>query len=226
VIATSPLDAFAQVAARRAAGGAGAWLEGARRAARERGPFAEAFTLAARKVGKATLELRAGERDALAAAGVTWPIGQWGVDELVRAMLLLEAAAHLSTDALATLVDDAYRAADNRERQAVLKALPLLPGPERFLDLAVDACRTSIQPIFEAIACENPYPAAYFPELNWNQMVLKAVFIGVALERTIGLERRLTPELARMARDYASERRAAGRPVPEDLSRLTQEAHP
>ena len=36
----------------------------------------------------------------------------------------------------------------------------LLPGPEQFLPIAVDACRTNILPLFEAIACENPYPDA------------------------------------------------------------------
>ena len=71
--------------------------------------------------------------------------------------------------------------------------------------------------IFEAIACENPYPARHFPELNFNQMVLKAAFNGVALARVVGLSSRLNAELARMASDYASERRAAGRSVPADL---------
>ena len=67
-----------------------------------------------------------------------------------------------------------------RERQAVLRVLALLPEPARFLAIALDACRTSTQPVFEAIACENPYPAAYFPEASFNQMVLKAVFTEVA----------------------------------------------
>jgi hypothetical protein len=83
-----------------------------------------------------------------------------------------------------------------------------------------------VDPVFEAIACENPYPAAYFPELNFNQMVLKAAFIGIALERILGLDARVTPELSRMGSDYASERRAAGHPVPADLSRLTGEEKP
>ena len=56
----------------------------------------------------------------------------------------------------------------------------------------------------EAIACENPYPARYFPELNFNQMVLKALFTGVALARIIGCDGRVTSELSRMAADYAS----------------------
>ena len=32
---------------------------------------------------------------------------------------------------------------------------------------------------------------------------------------------RITPELVRMAEDYAAERRAAGRPVPEDIELIT-----
>jgi hypothetical protein len=39
----------------------------------------------------------------------------------------------------------------------------------------------------------------------------------VPVSRILGLERRKTPELRRMAADYASERRAAGRPVPADI---------
>jgi hypothetical protein len=51
-------------------------------------------------------------------------------------------------------------------------------------------------------------------------MVLKAVFTGVAVGRIAGLDSRLDRDLARMAADYAQERRAAGRPVPPDLDLL------
>ncbi len=118
------------------------------------------------------------------------------------------------------LLADCFRAGDNDERRAVLRALPILPEPERFVALAVDACRTNVVPIFEAIACENPFPTRHFPDLHFHQMVLKAVFLGLRLPRVIGLAARVTPELARMADDYAAERRAAGRSVPEDLALL------
>jgi hypothetical protein len=54
-------------------------------------------------------------------------------------------------------------------------------------------------------------------------MVLKALFLDVPLARIIGLDGRRTPDLTRMARDYAAERRAAGRPVSADLMRLAGE---
>ena len=77
---------------------------------------------------------------------------------------------------------------------------------------------TEQQASIVAIACENPFPAAYFPETSFNHMVLKAVFTEVALARILGLATRRSPELARMATDYASERTAAGRSVPADLA--------
>jgi hypothetical protein len=179
--------------------------------------FATAFAAAARRLGRATLETSPEEDAELARLGVTWPLRGWGLDELGRVTLLLAAAARLDDARLERLVEDCYSHGDVRERQATLRALPLLPARERFLAIAVDACRSHMQPVFEAIACENPYPSTCFPDLNFNQMVLKALFTGVALARIVGLSDRVTPELTRMADDYASERRAAGRTVPADI---------
>ena len=66
--------------------------------------------------------------------------------------------------------------------RAGCEAVALLPSPERFLPVVIDACRTNIVPLFEAVACENPYPATHFPERNFNQLVLKALFNGIALD--------------------------------------------
>ena len=187
----------------------------------DRGALLEGFTAATRRLGRARLAPTEEEIARLAGAGVSWPIGAWGADELGRVALLVAAATHWPEADFSALVEECYRQGDGAERQAVLRALPLLPAPERFLETAVDACRSHIQPLFESIACENPYPARYFPELNFNQMVLKALFTGVALARVIGCDGRVTSELSRMAADYASERRAAGRSVPPDIGKLT-----
>jgi hypothetical protein len=70
--------------------------------------------------------------------------------------------------------------------------------------------------VFEAIVCENPYVARFFPALSFNQAVLKAIFLEVSVRRIERFESRITRELQRMAADYASERRAAGRSIPAD----------
>ena len=167
-------------------------------------------------LGKKALALDAEESHRWSSLRPDLPIDHWGLDELGRAILLLK-IAHLPPEEYFETVSECYRQGDSREQQSWLRGLNLLPGRSRFLDAAVDACRTNIVPLLEAIACENPYPAAHFPELNFNQMVLKSLFNAIRMERILGLESRFNPELSRMADDYASEREAAGRDVPPDI---------
>jgi hypothetical protein len=74
--------------------------------------------------------------------------------------------------------------------------------------------------VLAALGCENPFPARMLPEPAFNQLVMKMIFVGLPLARLHGLPSRLNSELARMAQDFGDERRAAGRPVPEDIARI------
>jgi hypothetical protein len=73
--------------------------------------------------------------------------------------------------------------------------------------------------VFEAVAHRNPYPAEQLSEAAWNQMVLKALFVGSALDPIVGLDARANAALARMLLDYAHERWSARRPVSPELWR-------
>ena len=115
-----------------------------------------------------------------------------------------------------------FEAGELGEQVSLLRTLPLLPEPGRFLETGLQACRTNARSVFEAIACENPFLAEHFPALNFNQAVLKAVFMEVSARRIEGLDARITPELQRMAAGYKSERLAAGRTVPVDIDYLIQ----
>jgi hypothetical protein len=196
-----------------------AWLDKALAATQ---PLVHANTLlgyyagASRRAGKRALTLDPAEQGRLRGLDPGIQLGVWGMDEAVRALLLLS-LTHLPADEFARLAAQCYELGDSREQQSWLRALALLPQPERFLAAATDACRTNILPLFEAIACENPYPARWFPELNFNQMVMKSLFNGVALERIAGLRGRTNRELSRMTFDYLREREAAGRAVPADI---------
>jgi hypothetical protein len=55
-----------------------------------------------------------------------------------------------------------------------------------------------MKPVFEAVAHRNPYPQETFAEDAWNQMVVKAFFIGSTLWSIQGLDERANPRLARM----------------------------
>jgi hypothetical protein len=205
---------------RRLPPGASAWIEAAAEASHGT-ELLERLGEASRRVGKATVSLAPEERAGLGSPDLVDLVHERGADEVARIALLAQTAERIGTRELEALVEEYWAQGDSREKQALLRALPFLPEPERFLATAVEACRSHVQPLFEAVACENPYPATHFPEANFNQMVLKALFIGVPTARIRGLEERITAELRRMAKDYEQERVAAGRTVSDDLRRLS-----
>lgn len=189
-----------------------------------RGPLLDAYARAALYVGRSALRFSDDDLRDLRAAAPGVGFERWTLDDAARALILIgrlhqgRPGRPFADDAVAC-----FEEGDAREQQSWLRALMLWPETEHFLPHAIDACRSNILPVFEAIACENGYPAAHFPERNFNQMVLKALFNSIALSRVVGLASRLNPELSRMAGDYAAERAAAGRTVPADIALATGE---
>jgi hypothetical protein len=171
---------------------------------------------AGRRLGQTPIGPPTAAESALPELQADWPAG-WGLDEYGRALLLLAVLDARLPEVHAALVHELFTTGDLRERQAVVRALPHLPEPERFVAIGVDAVRNNAVSVIEAIACENGYPARFFSEEAFNQLVLKCLFCEVRLGRVRDLARRVTPELRRMVAAYASERRAAGRPVPFDV---------
>jgi hypothetical protein len=178
--------------------------------------FRAAFAGADRRLGDHNPSIGPDDLARLRQAGLVAP-ERWRLATFARAALMVRALGALPADEHLNFVRELYRRGDFREQSAILQSLILLPRPERFVTLAVEACRTNVGDVFEAIACENIYPATHFADLNFNQLVIKAFFVGIAVSRIARLKERKTAELRRMAADYASERRAAGRSVPADI---------
>ncbi|MEE1926959.1 EboA domain-containing protein [Streptomyces sp. TRM 70351] len=129
----------------------------------------------------------------------------------VRVALLHAARADAAT------LTGLYQHGTTAERLAVLDALPGLPLGDSALPLVEDALRANDTRLIAAAV--GPYAARHLPAPAWRQAVLKCLFTQVPLTRVHRLAERARgdAELARMLRDYARERAAAGRAVPEDL---------
>jgi hypothetical protein len=182
------------------------------------GPLLDAYARAPLRVGRGPLNLSTEQQRELEAAFPGVGFDRWTREDAARALLLIAHRNKGETgQAFVTTALECFEQGDAREQQSWLRALPLWPEAPAFLPYAIDACRTNIVPVFEALACENPYPAAHFPDRNFNQVVLKAMFNNIALSRIVSLGSRRNAELTRMARDYAAERTAAGRSVPTDI---------
>ncbi|MFG2648725.1 EboA domain-containing protein [Streptomyces sp. NPDC048436] len=139
-----------------------------------------------------------------------------GQDHADAARVLLLHAAGANPAALARV----YAQGTAAERRAILYALPyLVQGPEA-LPLVEDALRTNDTRLVAAAV--GPYAARHLAPHAWRHAVLKCLFTDVPVEAVAELDRRAgaDAELARMLGDYADERTAAGRPVPDDLHRV------
>jgi hypothetical protein len=198
-----------------------AWFRGAVRdvthAANERA-LSVAIGLVPRRLGKADLSLAAAE---LARADALRPgldLGDWSVDQLARVALM--AASHSGDDAaFASRFDSFCATAEINELIALCRGLPVYPAPALIEPRAREAVRSGMKPVFEAVAHRNPYPRETFAEEAWNQMVVKAFFMGSTLWPIQGLDDRANARLARMLVGLAQERWAAQRPVSGEIWR-------
>ncbi|MBK5996665.1 EboA domain-containing protein [Streptomyces microflavus] len=129
----------------------------------------------------------------------------------VRSLLLIEARAPLPS------VTRLYEQGTAAERRAVLLTLDRLGLGDRALPLVEDALRTNDTRLVAAAV--GPYAAAHLDPHAWRHAVLKCLFTGVPVDAVarLGERARGDAELARMLRDFAAERTAAGRDVPADL---------
>lgn len=146
-----------------------------------------------------------------------WDPSAWTLDQAARAWLL--ASLDVADDTYIRALDDCVARADIHELVALYAALPILPHQPRLVDRAAEGLRSNMVVVFTAVALDNPYPHEHLDETRWNQLVLKAFFLGLPTHRILGLDARANPDLTRMLTQYAHERWAAARPVPLGLWR-------
>ncbi|WP_278234962.1 EboA domain-containing protein [Isoptericola sp. AK164] len=137
-------------------------------------------------------------------------------------------------DATAARLRELYDRGDTGERRGVLRGLDALeaaggvPGGSPLartgVELAHDAHRAN-DPSLVAAAVGR-FGGRHLDQHTWRHTVLKLVFLGVPLDAVAGLTDRLDDETVRMASDFAAERRAAGRPVPDDVDRILHPLDP
>jgi hypothetical protein len=172
--------------------------------------FLTAFSLLPRQLLQETMQPRIVDDDP------DWLPQHWSLETLGRSLLLLGQ----TPDRLDALFAKLYSTGSVNEQVALLQVLPFLAESERYLYWAQEGFRSHITAVFNAIALNNPYPTRYFDSKLWNQLILKAIFMGSPLHLIQGLDDRANANLARMAIDYVHERWAAGRDVTPEIWRL------
>ncbi len=187
-------------------------------AAGNKSAFFLAFGLVARKLGKADLALTEAEQAQAEQVRPGWDPRSWTIDQAARTLLVLTFPAPTAAECVMVL-DQLFAAAEMHELVALYQALPLYRDPPAHVLRCAEGQRSNIKSVFCAIAHRNPYPSEQLNEDQWNQLVLKCLFVDVPLNPIVGLDRRANATLAKILVDFAHERWAAKRPVSPELWR-------
>jgi hypothetical protein len=158
------------------------------------------FPMAGRKVGRGPLEEGADADN----------VHAWTVDDAARTLLLRALG-----DGVEAELRDLYRFGDAAERRGLLRALPYLPVDDRVMDIVDDAIRTNDTRLIAAAL--GPYATEHLSDEQYDQAVLKCVFVGVPITGLDGIPSRVTPDGARMLGAFVHERVAAGRDLPPEV---------
>lgn len=184
--------------------------------------FATTFSLIPRFFPRKRIQLDHNDRQDITALQHGRFLEGWPLDQLARAFFLstgFDRKKNFTTD-----YHQLFEMADTMELIALYRSLPFMPDPEKHLLRAEEGTRSNAPEVFNAIFLRNPYPAEYFSDIQWNNGVLKAAFIGSPFSNIHGLERRRNSALEASLSNYLKERKAANRAVPKDLIRFLHSA--
>lgn len=145
------------------------------------------------------------------------PVGRWTVATAARVWLLAGAAQRVDGPYKALFA--LYDQADTDTRAACLHAINFVadPDPAGALEMIGDAGRTYLEQLMDAAWCDNPFTAAHLTIEQFRKAVLKALFCDVDVSRFLRLEERADADLAASLCEFADEREAAGRQVPDTV---------
>src|SRR5205085_1775964 len=109
-----------------------AWLDAILAAAADGQANLDSYTAAPKHLGRASLLLDEREQRDMNACAPDVVFDRWTVVDAARALLLLTVANAAAHDVFTSAATEWYEQGDSGEQQSWLKALPLLPQPDRF----------------------------------------------------------------------------------------------
>ncbi|MFC3121394.1 EboA domain-containing protein [Agaribacter flavus] len=144
-------------------------------------------------------------------------LGHCSSSELVRIALVLEVLVSHQELSFKKLAKAYYQYGDSQEKCALLKGFDVFDNNGEALDTALRATRCNSREEFAALALNNAYPSKHFEELNFNQLVLKALHQGLDISNLLGLPQRINEALVNMCFSYVVEQALAERIPPASI---------
>tara|TARA_X000001036_G_scaffold423846_1_gene448276 strand:+ start:1654 stop:2541 length:888 start_codon:yes stop_codon:yes gene_type:complete len=191
------------------------WLDQKLRSIKSAQDFFISFALINKKIPRDHLQLSLAQIKTVHLTHAEFNIENWTLDQLCRLSLLMYYPL-LTVQNITKLIS----VADNLEQITIFKSIPYLKNADQYAHIVVNGLRTNIVDVFDAIALKNSYPAKHFSQDQWNQMVLKAIFMERPIYHIKDIDERKNEKLAHILFNYALERWAASRRVTPELWRM------
>lgn len=144
------------------------------------------------------------------------PLNYWHTDELAR-VIFLDTYSVAAGVNLYDVTWHAYKFGDENEKTAYIKGLSLIDKKGELLDIAIHTGRTNNVSLFSAMALYNPYPAQFYDDRAFEQLVLKTLFMDLNINHIVDLQTRLQKTLSEKCMDLVRERIAADRSPPVSI---------
>lgn len=177
--------------------------------------FKIAFSLVSRKVPNQNIQLNNSQEEELKKQfGLI--LTNWDLQRLCRIWMILQIDAS-DEKTYTAKINDLFSNAEMNELATMYAALPILAYPESWILRCAEGIRSNIGSVLDAIILNNPYPSSFLDEAAWNQLILKAFFTDKDTGQIIGVKERANESLAKSLQDYVDERKAANRPINDQL---------
>ena len=177
--------------------------------------FKIAFSLVSRKVANQSIQLSSSQEEELKKEfGLI--LTNWDLHRLCRVWMILQIDAS-DKEAYIAKINDLFSNAEMNELATLYAALPVLAYPESWILRCAEGIRSNIGTVLDAVILNNPYPSLFLDEIAWNQLILKAFFTDKDTNQIIGVKQRANKNLANSLQDYIAERKAANRPIIDQL---------
>ncbi|MCL1126416.1 EboA domain-containing protein [Shewanella surugensis] len=156
---------------------------------------------------------------------ITYKTMYWNSDQLARFLLFTHTLSCCHELQRKELCELCFHFADDIEAISIVKGLHIADTEGKLTQQIIHISQTNYPPLFSAIALNNPWPAAHYSTEEFNQLVLKALFLDLDTSKIVNIKQRHNHALSILATDLIRDRLATKRQPPQSILSVIEPQH-
>lgn len=149
----------------------------------------------------------------------------WNSEQLTRFLFFTHTLSCCHELQRKELTELCFHFADDIETISIVKGLHIVDTEGDLIQHVIKLSHTNYPPLFSALALDNPWPATHLSTEEFNQLVLKALFLDLDASQIINIKQRHNQALSILATDLIRERIATKRQPPQSILSVIEPLH-